>query len=81
MKKIVIKLLACFSTKIIKKYQPKVVGITGSVGKTGAKTYIEFVLQNKFRVRASIKNYNNEFGLPLSIIGLVSPGKSFIGWF
>jgi len=80
MKKIVIRLLACFSRKIIKKYQPKVVGITGSVGKTGAKTYIEFVLQNKFRVRASIKNYNNEFGLPLSIIGLVSPGKNFLGW-
>jgi len=80
MKRIVIKLLACFSKKIIKKYQPKVIGITGSVGKTGTKTYIEFVLQNKFRVRASIKNYNNEFGLPLSIIGLVSPGKNLLGW-
>ena len=81
MKRIVIKLLACFSKKIIKKYQPKVIGITGSVGKTGTKTYIEFVLQNKFRVRASIKNYNNEFGLPLSIIGIISPGKNIWGWF
>ena len=81
MKKIVIKLLAFFSNKIIKKYQPKVIGISGSVGKTGVKEYIEFVLKNKFRVRASIKNYNNEFGLPLSIIGMISPGKNIWGWF
>ncbi len=80
MKKIVIKLLALFSNKIVKKYQPKVIGISGSIGKTGVKEYIEFVLKNKFRVRASIKNYNNEFGLPLSIIGIVSPGKNIWGW-
>jgi len=81
MKKIVIKLLALFSRKIIKKYQPKVIGISGSIGKTGVKEYIEFILKNKFRVRASIKNYNNEFGLPLSIIGIISPGKNIWGWF
>ncbi len=80
MKKIVIKLLALFSRRIIKKYQPKVIGISGSIGKTGVKEYIEFILKNKFRVRASIKNYNNEFGLPLSIIGISSPGKNIWGW-
>jgi UDP-N-acetylmuramoyl-tripeptide--D-alanyl-D-alanine ligase len=81
MKRLVIKLLAFFSRKIIKKYQPKVIGISGSIGKTGVKEYIEFILKNKFRVRASIKNYNNEFGLPLSIIGIISPGKNIWGWF
>lgn len=80
MKKIIIKLLAFFSRLIIKKYQPKIVGITGSVGKTSTKEYIYHVLSSKFRVRASIKNYNNEFGLPLTIIGVESPGKNIFGW-
>ncbi|MFA5643949.1 MAG: Mur ligase family protein [Patescibacteria group bacterium] len=80
MKKIILKILAIFARAIIKKYKPKIVGITGSVGKTGTKEFITLVLSNRFRVRSSIKNYNNEFGLPLSIIGRESPGKNFWGW-
>jgi UDP-N-acetylmuramoyl-tripeptide--D-alanyl-D-alanine ligase len=80
MKKVLMKILALFSRLIIKKYQPQVIGITGSVGKTSTKEVLSFVLSNKFRVRPSIKNYNNEFGLPLSIIGMESPGKNIWGW-
>ncbi len=65
---------------IIKKYQPKVIAITGSVGKSSAKEAVWQVLHTKFRVRASIKNYNNEIGLPLTIIGASSAGKSFFAW-
>jgi len=74
------KILALFSRLIIKKYQPQVIGITGSVGKTSTKEVLNFVLSNNFRVRSSMKNYNNEFGLPLSIIGVESPGKNPWGW-
>ncbi|MEK7131544.1 MAG: UDP-N-acetylmuramoyl-tripeptide--D-alanyl-D-alanine ligase [Patescibacteria group bacterium] len=69
------------SKKILKKYKPDIVGITGSVGKTSAKEAIAAVLQNKFTVRRSTKNYNNEIGLPLTIIGVdKTPGKSIWGW-
>jgi UDP-N-acetylmuramoyl-tripeptide--D-alanyl-D-alanine ligase len=81
MKKIVMKLLAFFANKIIKKYKPKVVGITGSVGKTSSKEAISLVLSCQKRVRSSFSNYNNEFGLPLTIIGLKSPGKNLFKWF
>jgi UDP-N-acetylmuramoyl-tripeptide--D-alanyl-D-alanine ligase len=81
MKSLVIKLLAFFSKVIIKKYKPRVIAITGSVGKTGTKEFVSFVLSAKFKVRASIKNYNNELGLPLSIIGVESPARSVGGWF
>ena len=37
-------------------------------------------MKNKFSVRTSFKNYNNEIGLPLTIIGVESPGKSYFGW-
>lgn len=80
MKKLLEKLLAFWARKIIVKYQPKVVGITGSIGKTSAKEAIFSVLNSKFQVRENIKNYNNEIGVPLTIIGCESGGKSLIKW-
>lgn len=70
-----------FSSAIIRKYRPDVVGVTGSVGKTLAKEAIRLVLACRFDVRASVKNYNNQAGVPLTIIGAAeTPGRSVIGW-
>ena len=80
MKKRIIKILAFLARRVIKRYQPKIVAISGSVGKTGTKEVVALVLSKKFRVGSSLKNYNNEFGLPLSILGQESPGKSVGGW-
>ncbi|MBD3247773.1 hypothetical protein GF382_00600 [Candidatus Falkowbacteria bacterium] len=79
-KKIVQIKLKFFARAILRKYDPKIVGITGSVGKTSAKEACFAVLKNSFRVRKSIKNYNNEFGLPLAIIGEESAGRNIFGW-
>ena len=66
---------------ILKRYQPIVVAVTGSMGKTSAKEAIYKVLRdNKISVRLSQKNYNNELGLPLSIIGADSAGRNPAGW-
>jgi len=80
MKSLFQKLLAWKARKIIQKYQPKVVGITGSVGKTSTRNAIATVLRAKYRVRTNIENYNNEFGVPFTIIGMKSPGRSIFGW-
>ncbi|MFH1744888.1 MAG: UDP-N-acetylmuramoyl-tripeptide--D-alanyl-D-alanine ligase [bacterium] len=72
--------LRIFAKLILARYKPDVVGITGSVGKTGTKEAIYLVLSKKFQARRSEKNYNNEIGLPLTIIGSNSPGKNFFGW-
>jgi len=45
----------------------KVVGITGSVGKTSTKEMIASVLSTKYEVQKTSKNFNNEVGLPLTI--------------
>lgn len=63
------KLLAFFSRKIIAKYQPLVIGITGSVGKTSTRHAIAAILATKFQIREPEKNYNNEIGIPLTVIG------------
>lgn len=73
-------LLKILAKRILKKYQPRIVGITGSIGKTSAKEAIFWVLKNRLAVRTSFKNYNNEIGLPLTIIGRESPGRSAWGW-
>ncbi|MFZ4631605.1 MAG: UDP-N-acetylmuramoyl-tripeptide--D-alanyl-D-alanine ligase [Patescibacteria group bacterium] len=81
MRKILQLKLKILSQLILKKYQPVVIGITGSIGKTSAKDATYEVLKDKLRVRTSFKNYNNEIGLPLTIIGLESPGRNLLGWF
>lgn len=65
---------------ILKKYQPVVIGITGSLGKTSAKEAIYEILKDKMAIRMSQKNYNNEIGLPLTIIGSLSAGRNLWGW-
>lgn len=45
-----------------------VIGITGSVGKTSAKESIASVLAQRYKVFRSPGNFNNEIGLPLSIL-------------
>lgn len=48
----------------------KVVGISGSVGKTSTKEMIASVLEQKFRVLKTEGNFNNEIGLPLTIFNI-----------
>ena len=48
----------------------KVIGITGSVGKTSTKEMISSVLEEKFKVLKTEGNFNNEIGLPLTIFRL-----------
>ena len=45
----------------------KVVGITGSAGKTSTKEMIASVLAQKYNVHKTLGNFNNEWGLPLTI--------------
>ncbi len=80
MKKIIQKILYFLSKKILKKYKPEIIGITGSVGKTSTKEAIFWILKEKFNVRKNIKNYNTEFGVPLTIINAKSGGKNILKW-
>lgn len=65
----------------ISKYQPQVVGITGSVGKTSAKQAIAQVIRTEFSVWENAKNLNNEIGLPLTILGEKDSGyRNIFKW-
>lgn len=80
MKKLVANWLASLARALIAKHQPKIIGITGSVGKTSTRDAIYAVVSTAFSARKPARNLNNEFGLPLSVIGSDSPGRHIFGW-
>ena len=51
-------------------YNIPVIGVTGSVGKTSTKDIIASILSQKYKVLKTEGNYNNEIGLPLTILKL-----------
>lgn len=81
MKKLVMKRLAALARKKLDQFKPTVIAVTGSVGKTSTRNAIAIALEAKYRVRTPVKNYNNEFGLPLAILGEKSPGRDAWEWF
>lgn len=66
--------------------RPRVIGITGSVGKTTTKEAIAAVLQSKSArdvvglADKSTGNLNTEIGLPLAILGYDQVPSGFLGW-
>ncbi len=79
-KKLLMFILKVLAQAILWRYKPQIIGVTGSVGKTSAKEAIYTVLKGKFNVRRNIKNYNNEIGVPLTILGQESGGQSPWRW-
>jgi UDP-N-acetylmuramoyl-tripeptide--D-alanyl-D-alanine ligase len=73
-------LLAILARAIVKKYKPRIVMVTGSVGKTSTKDAIAAALSTTYHVRASEKSYNSEFGVPLTIIGAKNPWMDAYKW-
>ena len=65
---------------VLKKYKPRVVAITGSVGKTSTKDAVYAVLQKRFHVRKSEKSFNSEVGVPLTILGLGNAWGNPLRW-
>lgn len=60
--------LQALATDERRRSRAKVVGITGSAGKTLTKDLLAAVLATKFDVQASSGSFNNEIGLPLTLL-------------
>lgn len=54
----------------LKKVNPRVVAVTGSNGKTTTKDMIAAVLKPDYNVYATVGNFNNEIGVPVTILGM-----------
>ena len=71
--------LQVLAQRVLAGWGRPVVGITGSAGKTTTKDLTAHLLAaSGRRVLRSKKNYNNELGLPLSILQMVSEGAAVL---
>ncbi|MFO7584854.1 MAG: UDP-N-acetylmuramoyl-tripeptide--D-alanyl-D-alanine ligase, partial [Anaerolineales bacterium] len=59
-----------------RKLSLRVIGITGSVGKSTTKEAIAQVLRQRYKTLKSLANLNNEIGLPLNVLRL-TPGHQY----
>ncbi len=72
--------LNVLSRRILAKYKPEIIMITGSVGKTSTKDAVAAALSGKFYLRASEKSFNSELGVPLTVIGVTTPWANPSAW-
>ncbi|MEK7460412.1 MAG: Mur ligase family protein [Patescibacteria group bacterium] len=80
LKNTVAKILEYEAKLVIKKYKPRIIAITGSVGKTSTKDAIFSVVEHRLVARKSEKSFNSEIGLPLTVLGLDNAWSNIFGW-
>ena len=79
-KKTVVKILSFESWIVLRKYKPRIIGVTGSVGKTSTKDAIFTVLSAFYHIRQSEKSFNSDTGVPLSILGVPNGWTNPLLW-
>lgn len=60
------------------KFTPKLVGITGSVGKTTTKEMTALALSSKYNTLKTEGNHNNEIGMPFTLLRLSPEHKAAV---
>ncbi len=80
LRSIVVALLTYEARLTLARYKPRVIAVTGSVGKTTTKDAIFSALSGELHVRKSAKSFNSEIGVPLTILGLDNAWSNPILW-
>src|SRR4051794_2627075 len=79
-KKILVTALMLEAKLVILKYKPKIIAVTGSVGKTSTKDAIYSVVSKGMHARKSEKSFNSEIGVPLTILGAPNAWNNPLRW-
>ncbi len=77
---LIVRLVTLEARAVLRKYQPKVILVTGSVGKTSAKDALFSILSPQHFVRKSQKSFNSDIGAPLTILGIPNGWANPIRW-
>ncbi len=80
MKKILQFLLKITASLIIKRYNPFIIAVTGSVGKTSTKDGIYTAFSDLLQIKKSFGNLNTEFGAPLVFLRTNKSGTNTKEW-
>lgn len=73
-------MLGLCARAVVRRYRPRIVMVTGSVGKTSTKDAVAAALSTRFFVRKSDKSFNSEFGVPFTILGAENPWHNPLAW-
>lgn len=77
---IVVNILTLQATLVLRKYKPRILMVTGSVGKTSTKDAIYTALSKSFFLRKSEKSFNGDIGVPLTILGIPNGWSNPFVW-
>lgn len=80
LKNILTAIISYEASLVLKKYNPKIIAVTGSVGKTSTKDAIYSVISKVYSTRRSEKSFNSEIGVPLTILGCQNGWNNPIIW-
>ncbi|HEX7560940.1 MAG TPA: UDP-N-acetylmuramoyl-tripeptide--D-alanyl-D-alanine ligase [Candidatus Humimicrobiaceae bacterium] len=73
-----ISFLLSLAAGYIRQFNPIVIGITGSVGKTTTKDFLVNIFKGSFNIKFTAKNYNTELGIAVSILEIDKMTQFFI---
>jgi UDP-N-acetylmuramyl pentapeptide synthase len=80
LKRAVVFILTWEARLALLRHKPRIIAVTGSVGKTTAKDAIFAALSEEIHVRKSAKSFNSDIGVPLTILGLGNAWNNPFKW-
>lgn len=80
LKRWVARILTAEARILLRRHNPTVIAVTGSVGKTATKDALYTVLRKHYRVRKSEQSFNSEIGVPLTVLGLRNAWSNPVHW-
>lgn len=79
-KSIIVSVLTWEARLLLRRAKPRIIAITGNVGKTSTKDAIFSVLKDHIPTRKSQKSYNSELSVPLTVLGLENAWSNPFLW-
>jgi UDP-N-acetylmuramoyl-tripeptide--D-alanyl-D-alanine ligase len=78
---IITAILIAEASILLRRHKPRIISVTGSVGKTSTKDAIFAAVKNNVYARKSEKSFNSEIGVPLTVLGLPNAWNNPFLWF
>ena len=79
-KKFIVTILTLEAKILLARHKPKIIAITGSVGKTSMKDAVYSILKKHYPTRKSEKSFNSDIGVPLTVLGLPNAWSNPFLW-